>query len=88
MRTQNYYEGIDHLVHLSNNDELELSCEHCEYKIGTSDRLAIAVNHYILEHGYKLLHVGTETYRSSDGTPWHVTVAILGISLATTGASN
>jgi hypothetical protein len=34
------------------------------------------INHY-LEHGCKLLHVGSETTHGDKG-PWHCTVAVLG----------
>ena len=36
------------------------------------------VNHYVAEHDYKILHVGTETVVSpSDGSLFHTTVAVL-----------
>ena len=38
----------------------------------------VKVNHYLQEHGYKLLHVGQETSNDMDGNPWQETVAILG----------
>ncbi|HVZ19475.1 MAG TPA: hypothetical protein VG871_00355 [Vicinamibacterales bacterium] len=40
--------------------------------------VADAINHYIEEHGYQLLHVGTQTVRSGDGQIWHNTIAVLG----------
>jgi len=43
------------------------------------DNFEDAVNHYIQQHGYKLLHVGAETTHS--GNPeqlWYSTVAVLG----------
>jgi len=40
-------------------------------------RIDERINH-LLNHGYKLLHVGQETITDSDGKPWHTTVAILG----------
>jgi len=40
--------------------------------------LAHSVNHYIAQHGYALLHVGTETSRDDKGKPWHNTIAVLG----------
>ncbi len=38
--------------------------------------VADSINHY-LKHGYKLLHIGTETSKE-DGGLWHSTVAVLG----------
>ncbi len=52
-------------------------CEHCSYSISYED-LPGAINRYISAHGYKLLHVGSETITSHDGTPRHTTIAMLG----------
>jgi len=52
-------------------------CEHCEKWVDSEDFQG-SVNHYIEQHGYKLLHVGQETTRDMDGKPWHSTVAVLG----------
>ncbi len=41
-------------------------------------KLAESINHYIEMHGYKLLHVGTETIHDDQGEPWHTTVSVLG----------
>ena len=75
MTPANYYEGIKHVVQISTS--IGTSCEHCDFPIGT-DNFAESINHYIEQHGYKLLHVGTETDRDSDGNPWQSTVALLG----------
>lgn len=76
MATKNYYEGIQHVVQISTN--IGEGCKHCSEPIGT-DRFAESVNHYIKKHGYKLLHVGTETIPDNNtGGPWHTTVAVLG----------
>jgi hypothetical protein len=61
------------VARLSSN-ELSL-CEHCEF---SPPDVGKAINHYTAEHGYRLLHVGSETERDSNGDPWHSTVAILG----------
>jgi|ERR1043166_2927009 hypothetical protein len=55
-------------------------CEHCGASIGSDrdDGITQSINHYINDHGYKLLHVGTETHHGPDGKPWHHTVAVLG----------
>jgi len=36
------------------------------------------IQHY-LDHGYKLLHVGSETSHDDEGKPWHSTVAVVGL---------
>lgn len=64
-----------HVIHIDTN--ISKGCEHCHFSIG-GDRFAESVNHYIEEHGYKLLHVGTETVSAPNGAPWHTTVAIVG----------
>jgi hypothetical protein len=42
------------------------------------DRFPESVNHYIEQHGYRLLHIGTETTDDSKANPWHCTIAVLG----------
>jgi hypothetical protein len=45
----------------------------------SSTDVAPRINHYIKAHGYRLLHVGTETHpNANDGSAWHSTVAVLG----------
>jgi len=75
MTTHNYYEGINHVVHI-NSDESK-GCEHCGFRIGPHN-LAESINHYINDHGYKLLHVGQESSNDSMGNPFQLTVALLG----------
>jgi hypothetical protein len=75
MATQNYYEGIQHVVHISTN--IGTGCEQCGEPIGL-EHFAESINHYIKRHGYKLLHVGAETTDDYEGKPWHITVAVLG----------
>ena len=64
-----------HIVHITTS--IEKSCEHCTTQVG-GDRFAESVNHYIENHGYKLLHVGTETTHDMNGSPWQVSVAVVG----------
>lgn len=64
------YEGITHIVHISTH--ISTGCEHCTHTIG-GDNFTESVNHYIKQHGYKLLHVGSES-----GNNLTMTVAILG----------
>ena len=55
-------------------------CEHCGASLGHGGGGSVSddINHFIEEHGYRLLHVGTETSPDPEGHPWHATVAILG----------
>jgi hypothetical protein len=64
-----------HIVHISTN--ITNSCEHCATSVG-GEKFAEAVNHYVEQHGYKVLHVGTETIPDMNGGPWHTTVAVVG----------
>jgi hypothetical protein len=73
------YDEIEHVVKLSTNRGGH--CKHCDFKLHSFadvDNLADAINHYIAEHGYRLLHVGTETDRDDEELTWHSTVAVLG----------
>jgi len=76
MTQENYYKGIKHVVHIST--DVTKGCEHCSFLIG-GENFSESINHYIEQHGYKLLHVGTETiHNQTDGSSWHMTIAILG----------
>jgi hypothetical protein len=75
MTTQNIYEGIRHVVRVST--DISATCEHCQEQMGV-DWFAKLVNHYIERHGYRLLHVGTETTDDRNANPWHCTIAVLG----------
>jgi len=75
---------IRHVVHISTN--ISARCEHCSKSVGGypgngEHSLAESINQYIEKHGYKLLHVGTETSHDREGNPWHSTVAVLGKEL-------
>ena len=74
MTTQNYYEDVKHVVHVSSDEGK--SCEHCDFRFGSD--IAESINHYIDDHSYKLLHVGQETSRDNMGNPFQITVALLG----------
>ena len=77
MTKENYYEGIKQVVYIST--DCGTTCEHCSASIGI-EKFVESINHYIEQHGYRLLHVGTETSNDiNDGTPWHSSVAVLGI---------
>jgi hypothetical protein len=70
MTTENIYDGITHVVQLSTH--IGSSCEHCNFSVGC-DNFVESINHYITQHGYKLLHIGTQT-----GEGLQMTVALLG----------
>ncbi|OGO02667.1 MAG: hypothetical protein A2Y59_06380 [Chloroflexi bacterium RBG_13_52_14] len=72
MPTTNQYEGIKHIARITTN--FEDTCEHCkEHFIDP----ATATNHYIKEHGYKILYIGPES-DISGMEHYHWTVTILG----------
>ena len=53
------------------------TCSECDFLINPQE-FDKSVNHYINEHGYTLLHVGTETDRDYKEAICHSTVAVLG----------
>lgn len=61
------------------NTDTDKACEACGYSFNGWYDLGNRIQHY-LEHGYKLLHIGSETSRDDEGKPWHSTVAVLGIT--------
>jgi len=65
------------VVHVSTG--IGTGCQHCTQSIGL-DRFAESINHYIQEHGYRLLHVGQQTEGDSQ-EPYQTTVAVLGTTL-------
>lgn len=72
------FPDVSQVVHFSTNEMG--TCKDCPEPLSMGS-FADAINHYIQKHGYKLLHVGTETDRNSDeGTVrlWYSTAAILG----------
>ncbi|OAP49027.1 hypothetical protein ATB98_27265 [Sinorhizobium saheli] len=76
MSIDNYYQAATQVVRIST--DIVTGCKHCGERIDGEQHFAEAINHYIDAHEYKLLHVGAETTRSSEGDLWHSTVAILG----------
>ena len=70
-------QGVTHVVRLSSS--IGKHCQLCTAAIGYDDKgLANEINHYITEHGYRLLYLGQETSRDDKGNPWQSTVAFLG----------
>ena len=68
-------ENIGQVVRVSSGEYG--GCRFC----GTAEDQSLEkqINHY-LQHGCRLLHVGSETTRSQEGAIWHCTVAVLGLS--------
>ena len=54
------------------------ACKECGTLVNGTADFAAAVNHYLEDHKYKLLHVGSEAGTDYNGEPCHVTVAIVG----------
>ena len=72
-------ENVKRTTQVSSN--ISGACEHCGESVGYSPRtlgISDSINHYIEAHGYRLLHVGTQTTHGSNEKPWHTTVAVLG----------
>lgn len=72
----NHYEGVQEVIQISTN--ISKGCKHCSEGIGGEDNLAHSINHFINNHEYKLLHVGTETTYTDEGKLWYSTIAVLG----------
>lgn len=71
---ENYYKGIKEVMILT--EENFSQCETCRDLTAT---LADAVNHYLSsEHGYKLLHVGTQSSLHGTGDVVHDIAFVLG----------
>ncbi len=78
--TGSSYSGVKRVAYL--NSSAGRCCEHCDRGVGLlspeAKDISDAINHYIQAHGYKLLHIGTESSRDHEGALCHSTVAILG----------
>jgi hypothetical protein len=69
-------EKVTHTIAISSN--IGHGCEHCHGRfLGAEDDISDSINHLISEHGYRLLHIGTQTSHAGEGL-WHSTVAVLG----------
>jgi hypothetical protein len=78
MSSNNFYDGVTHVVYISSNI-LKSKCDDCSFSFDTkTDELDARINHYLKSHQYRVLHVGTESDNSSTGNLWHNTVAVLG----------
>jgi hypothetical protein len=74
LRPERSFESMP-VVHFSTN--VSRGCpEGCDKLLGGED-FASGVNHLVQQHGYKIRHIGQETYRGDEGTPFHCTPAVL-----------
>jgi hypothetical protein len=69
--------NIGRVVHISTSTVAR--CHFCEKVIGGSDNFESSTEHYMTQHGFRILHIGTETSRTPNGELWHSTVAVLGL---------
>ncbi len=78
MANQTSYGNVKHVVYIST--DISDLCNHCNYNIGSDGYRGFqnSINHYINDHGYQLLHVGSETGTDSNGNPFNSTVAVVG----------
>jgi hypothetical protein len=73
------------IVRLSSN--VLQFCDYCDYvqaDVREWDWLASMATHYTQEHGFEILHIGTESSQDDKGT-FHYTVAYLGLSRSQRG---
>lgn len=75
MTTENYYKGIKHVVTISTDESL--TCDECKSELERNN-VSGALNHYIEQHGYKILHIGQQTSKDNEGHIFHLTVALVG----------
>ncbi|HGK7684486.1 TPA: hypothetical protein ACJ6XF_003052 [Legionella pneumophila] len=76
--SSNFYKDVTHVVYLSSNTA-KSHCDDCKFSFNSnSDALDARINHYLKDHQYRILHIGTESENSLTGNPWHNTVAVLG----------
>jgi hypothetical protein len=64
------------IVHVRTN--ITRGCPECGGASIGGDDFEKSVNHLIQDHGYKLLHVGSERDDDQEGKSIHHTVAVLG----------
>ncbi len=66
------------IIRVSTN--ISRGCPECHNAglVGGHDNFESGVNHLIQQHGYRLLHVGSEWDNDREGKTVHHTVAVLG----------
>lgn len=60
------------------SSDINEKCVHCDEVVGGRN-FTSSINHYIQAHGYKLIHVGSETSSEERDVVRMSTVAILGL---------
>lgn len=73
--SENVYSGVKSVVEVSS--DVSRSCELCDFFV-KHDEFSEAVNHYISNHGFRLLHVGNKTVRDYNDHPCDTLIAVLG----------
>lgn len=71
------FDGVSKVAHI--RSDTESPCEECGEAVDGDD-FAAAVNHYLQEHAWRLLHTGQETAlpHTDDEEAYEVTVAVVG----------
>jgi len=72
--------AVKHLVEITTN--ASKGCEECDSVLSGVENFAGAVNHYLQVHGYRLIHLGSQTSHDYQGNPWQSTIAVLGTDKA------
>ena len=73
MTADNLYAGIKEVMQITPDSISQ--CETCRY---LPKDLADAINHYLSHHGYKLLHIGSQSGTDSSGNIISDVIALLG----------
>ena len=70
----NNYEGITDVIQITSNRIERCHGVDCELPRD----FASALNHHINEHGYKILHLGTQSFLHDSGNIGYEVIALLG----------
>ena len=73
MSAENYCEGIKEILQI-----MPENVQRCPLCNEMPEDFAGTVNHYLAKHGYKLLHVGTQSSLHENGDVVHDVTAVLG----------
>lgn len=70
---EHYFDGIKHVIQITPSDVER--CKTCNY---SPTDFADTINHYLTNHGYKLLHAGTQSSLHYTGDLVHDVTVLLG----------
>jgi len=70
---ENIYEGIKEVMQITPDDVTR--CEPCDY---LPENFADTINHYLSYHGYRLLHIGSQSSPYGKGNVVSDIIALLG----------